>query len=263
MLMNHSLEFYYTSLFSTVLIYILFFSNLASLIPKIAIFFKYRKVNLRHNKAQLRNYLIHFIFNRKIYQMSLLCTIIEMFFHGLALITSAKYFIKSEKSYLVEMEANQLHSQRFVDLMTYRLSSLAPKVHLRIENPANVDLFLFKYSMLFLLKLVISYIRFRKIFLQKVDHDNPFDLEVFVFRAEEDTDTLKLKNTDARAGSEEAYLKLIREEPTCSICSRDYETGEKIANFECQNNHFFHLACINEWINRSPTCPMCRAGLFR
>lgn len=67
MLVNHSLEFYYTSLFSTVLIYILFFSNLVSLIPKITIYFKYRKVNLRLNKLQVRDFLINKIFNRKIY----------------------------------------------------------------------------------------------------------------------------------------------------------------------------------------------------
>jgi len=106
MLMNHSLEFYYTSLFSTVLIYILFFSNLVSLIPKITIYCKYSRVNLRMNKSMVREYLINKIFNRKIYQMSLMCTMTELFFHFLALITSAKYFIKSKESYLVEMEAN-------------------------------------------------------------------------------------------------------------------------------------------------------------
>lgn len=262
MMINHSLEFYYTSLFSTVLIYILFFSNLVSLLPKITICCKYRKVSLRLTKLRVRDFLINKIFNRKIYQMSLMCTMIELFFHLLAFLTSLKYFIKSKESYLVEMEANQLHSQRLVDSVPYRLNSQVPTINIRIENPANVDLFLFRYCLLFFLKVFVWYFRFRRIFLETRDSENPFDLEVFRFTSSSEG-VQKGAQNPRQIRSVKRHLEHLSQEPSCSICSVKYEEGDRVVNFECQNHHFFHLACINEWIHRSPTCPLCRAGLFR
>lgn len=190
-----------------------------------------------------------------------MCTITELFFHVLALIVSAKYFIKSKDSYLVEMEANQHQSQRLVDQIPYRMNSQVPRINFRIENPANVDLFIFKYCLFFFTKVLVAYYRFQKIFLQPRDKENPFDLEVFRFSKDQSSATNKIHNSQT-SRSVKAYLELISSDPNCPICNEDYEENAKLVNFKCNHNHFFHLACINEWISRNPSCPICRGGLF-
>jgi len=132
-----------------------------------------------------------------------------------------------------------------------------------IDNPANVDLFIFKYCILFSLKVLVSYYRFRKIFLLARDLENPFDLEVFRYSVESSSSEKQNKQLASSNKTVESYLRILKEEPSCSICSKEYEDGEKVVNFECHNHHFFHLSCINEWIQRSPTCPLCRRGLFQ
>lgn len=42
----------------------------------------------------------------------------------------------------------------------------------------------------------------------------------------------------------------------CSICIEQYPVGCDIAIMNC--DHFFHKNCIIEWLNRKPTCPICR-----
>ena len=46
----------------------------------------------------------------------------------------------------------------------------------------------------------------------------------------------------------------------CSICLRDIYFGTERTT-PC--NHIFHRICLETWLNRSPTCPLCRARLPR
>ena len=41
----------------------------------------------------------------------------------------------------------------------------------------------------------------------------------------------------------------------CSICLGDLEAGERVRPLRC--SHRFHLECINEWLLKKPTCPLC------
>lgn len=44
---------------------------------------------------------------------------------------------------------------------------------------------------------------------------------------------------------------------TCSICLSEYEPKETLRSIpEC--NHYFHAACIDEWLKMNGTCPICR-----
>ncbi|XP_061988088.1 RING-H2 finger protein ATL20-like isoform X1 [Rosa rugosa] len=44
---------------------------------------------------------------------------------------------------------------------------------------------------------------------------------------------------------------------TCSICLGEYQSKEMLRTIpEC--NHYFHVGCIDEWLRKNPTCPLCR-----
>ena len=46
---------------------------------------------------------------------------------------------------------------------------------------------------------------------------------------------------------------------SCSICLEEFKLEESIRVTNC--NHIFHHKCIEEWICKSPTCPLCRKNL--
>ncbi|KAG8365084.1 hypothetical protein BUALT_Bualt18G0067400 [Buddleja alternifolia] len=46
-------------------------------------------------------------------------------------------------------------------------------------------------------------------------------------------------------------------ETSCAICLQDLKDGES-ARLLPSCRHFFHLQCINEWLTRQGTCPICR-----
>mmetsp|Transcript_17891 Transcript_17891/g.71759 ORF Transcript_17891/g.71759 Transcript_17891/m.71759 type:complete len:90 (+) Transcript_17891:179-448(+) len=52
----------------------------------------------------------------------------------------------------------------------------------------------------------------------------------------------------------EAFLKNIHQmDFTCSICLHDGNRGLKT---DC--GHMYHQECMSEWVELSPTCPICR-----
>lgn len=48
------------------------------------------------------------------------------------------------------------------------------------------------------------------------------------------------------------------EEKCCSICLEDI-SQDSVKTFEC--DHYFHLDCLNQWVSKSATCPICRTKL--
>ncbi|XP_051134025.1 NEP1-interacting protein 1-like [Andrographis paniculata] len=46
-------------------------------------------------------------------------------------------------------------------------------------------------------------------------------------------------------------------ETSCAICLQDLKGGD-CARLLPSCSHFFHLQCIDEWLTRQGTCPMCR-----
>ncbi|CAN6226872.1 unnamed protein product [Urochloa humidicola] len=48
------------------------------------------------------------------------------------------------------------------------------------------------------------------------------------------------------------------EEGTCSVCLAELQDGEALRMLmPCM--HYFHAACLDEWLRKSATCPICRA----
>ena len=53
------------------------------------------------------------------------------------------------------------------------------------------------------------------------------------------------------------------EEPTlCSIC-RDTITSNSVCRKIKNCNHLFHIVCIDQWLERSVNCPLCRSVVSR
>lgn len=42
----------------------------------------------------------------------------------------------------------------------------------------------------------------------------------------------------------------------CSICLNDWNSEDTCTTLPCQ--HIFHAACISSWLEKNPTCPLCR-----
>jgi len=47
----------------------------------------------------------------------------------------------------------------------------------------------------------------------------------------------------------------------CGICGDDFKTGDVVKSLSCK--HQFHSKCIDAWLYRSATCPMCIRGASR
>ena len=58
------------------------------------------------------------------------------------------------------------------------------------------------------------------------------------------------------------YLKIKNDDPLldshCIICSEDYIQGEYKRVLEC--NHVYHKKCIDKWLKKNYSCPVCRSN---
>ena len=52
-----------------------------------------------------------------------------------------------------------------------------------------------------------------------------------------------------------SYHRGMRCDPLCAICFADMEEGERVRIFSCR--HGFHAECIDAWLVRRRTCPLC------
>jgi hypothetical protein len=53
----------------------------------------------------------------------------------------------------------------------------------------------------------------------------------------------------------------------CAVCLEDLVEGEKLARLPCTaggktGGHVFHASCIMTWLVKSPSCPLCSAGVL-
>jgi len=51
---------------------------------------------------------------------------------------------------------------------------------------------------------------------------------------------------------------------TCSICFEDYGPGEYVQKVDCFcNRGYFHKKCIDKWLKKKQTCPLCRDSVSK
>ena len=65
------------------------------------------------------------------------------------------------------------------------------------------------------------------------------------------------RNSVVRTYDEESLLNIKKENPICSICLTDITLDER----ELGCKHKFHKKCIKRWLERNPTCPICRKNV--
>uniref|UniRef100_A0A0D9XVP0 RING-type domain-containing protein n=1 Tax=Leersia perrieri TaxID=77586 RepID=A0A0D9XVP0_9ORYZ len=69
----------------------------------------------------------------------------------------------------------------------------------------------------------------------------------------------RLVNAGAPPPLTAAYRREGWKEATCPVCLSDFADGEVVRLLpECL--HYFHAACIDEWLRTRATCPLCRAA---
>lgn len=50
-------------------------------------------------------------------------------------------------------------------------------------------------------------------------------------------------------------------EKSCSICSDEFTTGDKVIVLPCDTRHIYHETCIKNWLKVNAICPLCRVPL--
>lgn len=48
---------------------------------------------------------------------------------------------------------------------------------------------------------------------------------------------------------------------SCAVCLGDYEDDDHLMILPCDPRHNFHAACIEPWLKRTNTCPLCQRGV--
>ena len=48
----------------------------------------------------------------------------------------------------------------------------------------------------------------------------------------------------------------------CAICMEEYAADDMITPLSCDNKHYFHTNCVEQWIEQGKnTCPLCRQDI--
>eukprot|EP01080_Neovahlkampfia_damariscottae_P012000 gene12000-5400_t len=54
--------------------------------------------------------------------------------------------------------------------------------------------------------------------------------------------------------------KLFKDQDTCVICYEEFKIGESVRKLPCL--HLFHSNCIDEWLQQSRNCPLCKKDIL-
>jgi len=49
----------------------------------------------------------------------------------------------------------------------------------------------------------------------------------------------------------------------CIICMVDYVEQDDITPLPCNPKHFFHSACIENWLKSNNSCPLCKKPITK
>jgi len=58
----------------------------------------------------------------------------------------------------------------------------------------------------------------------------------------------------------EVRIDVQQDAPACAICYEELKDGDVLRSLPCM--HDFHAACVDEWLIRKRTCPLCRKSIY-
>ena len=44
----------------------------------------------------------------------------------------------------------------------------------------------------------------------------------------------------------------------CVICMEEFKEQDEIAELKCDERHYFHSKCLEDWLKRKLECPLCK-----
>jgi hypothetical protein len=89
-----------------------------------------------------------------------------------------------------------------------------------------------------------------------------FDIEFEYVNNEEDTENNYFKNCK-EINENICKSEKIKENDelvgnTCLICHEDFKVGEFKRKLPANCNHIYHKKCIDKWLKKKSSCPVCR-----
>lgn len=48
------------------------------------------------------------------------------------------------------------------------------------------------------------------------------------------------------------------DDPICVVCQLEFEEGEDVRQLPCEGKHVFHKECVDIWLKKNDTCPLCK-----
>jgi hypothetical protein len=81
--------------------------------------------------------------------------------------------------------------------------------------------------------------------------------------ANRESATGRILRSITRVTFKEEIFGPIAEQNECVICLSSYQENDDITRLRCNENHYFHSACIEDWIRRGGNkCPICRQHIL-
>ena len=53
------------------------------------------------------------------------------------------------------------------------------------------------------------------------------------------------------------YSDAIIENHNCVICQKEFEPDDEVTPLPCNERHYFHTVCIDNWLQDNLKCPIC------
>ena len=44
----------------------------------------------------------------------------------------------------------------------------------------------------------------------------------------------------------------------CVICMEEFKDSDEVAELKCDERHYFHSRCLEDWLKRKLECPLCK-----
>lgn len=120
-----------------------------------------------------------------------------------------------------------------------------------IINEKNIG-FLYYFS-IFVTAVNLTYLFSILLFVPCITHFCTFNYEnknTYLYILDDSIDLRLFKNIIKSNG----YHEIV-----CPICYENYNEEEKLRVLNCK--HYFHINCIDEWLERNSTCPICRVNV--